>query len=66
MPIECERAFQRLFLLSFGMKKKTYQRSEWISHNEVSCYLVYDPLRQRRGVAGGGGVIVDRASPPPP
>jgi hypothetical protein len=47
MPIQCGTAFQRLFLLAFDMKKKTYKQSRWILHNGVFAYLFYDPLRQR-------------------
>ncbi|CAF0978021.1 unnamed protein product [Rotaria sordida] len=47
MPVQCGTAFQRLFLLSFHMKKKTYKQSRWILHNGGFAYLFYDSLRQR-------------------
>ncbi|CAF0989040.1 unnamed protein product [Adineta ricciae] len=47
MPMQCGTAFERLFLLSFDLKTKTYQQSHWISHNGFFHYLFYDPLRQR-------------------
>lgn len=47
MPVQCATAFQRLFLLSFDMIKKTYRQSQWILHNGVYAYLFYDPQRER-------------------
>jgi len=47
IPIECGTSFQRLFLLAFDMKTKTYNQSQWILHDGVFHYLFSDPLRQR-------------------
>lgn len=47
MSIQCGTAFQRLFLLSFDMRRKTYKQSPWILHNGIYFYLFYDPIRQR-------------------
>ena len=47
LPIQCGTSFQRLFLLSFDMTKKTYQQSQWMLNDGVYHYFFHDPLRQR-------------------
>jgi hypothetical protein len=47
MVVECGTAFQRLFLLVFDMKKKTYKQSRWILDDGIFAYLFHDPHRQR-------------------
>lgn len=46
-PIQCGTSFQRLLLVAFNMKKKTYQQSSWILHDGVFHCLHYDPYRER-------------------
>jgi hypothetical protein len=46
-PIQCGTSFQRLLLISFNMKSKTYQQSPWILDDGVFHFLHYDPLRHR-------------------
>lgn len=47
MPVECGTSFQRLFLMSFDVEKKTYKQSKWILHDGDFAYLFYDPVRVR-------------------
>lgn len=47
MPVQCGTAFQRLFLISLDMKRKTYKQSQWMLSDGIFHYFLYDPLRRR-------------------
>ncbi|CAF1049935.1 unnamed protein product [Rotaria sordida] len=46
-PIQCNNAFQRLFLIAYNIKNKTYQQSSWTLNNGIFHSFHYDPFRQR-------------------
>lgn len=47
MSVQCGTAFQRVVLLAFDIKKKTYKQSQWVLDEGLFNYLFYDPQRQR-------------------
>ncbi|CAF1056900.1 unnamed protein product [Rotaria sp. Silwood1] len=46
-PIQCNNAYQRLFLIAYNMQNNTYQQSSWTLKNGIFHSLHYDPLRER-------------------
>jgi hypothetical protein len=47
MPLQCGTSFQRLLLLKYDIKTKSYMQSRWLLDDGVFHFIHYDPRRHR-------------------